>query len=108
MNGLEKRVRTGAQWMDHEKPGWEEDIDREKLDIQNCDNCVLGQALGGYVSRSLPCFSIEFAVDHGFTANSLPQEWLPLKTAWLSEINARLTAKKMMTRALERGNLVAV
>lgn len=43
MDWLEPRVRCGAEFLDERLPGWAEMIDIERLEMEDCSQCVLGQ-----------------------------------------------------------------
>lgn len=64
-------AKKGATWMDNHLPRWATFIDLSNLEMANCDNCIIGQAIGEYdtVIESYG-FSSEWAVEHGFVAPS--------------------------------------
>lgn len=47
---VQERVARGAAWLDEQKPGWEDLIDFDTLDLSSCSLCVVGQvfACGPY------------------------------------------------------------
>jgi hypothetical protein len=45
---IPERVARGAAALDERKPGWNEQIDLDVLDLNNCNNCILGQLYGHY------------------------------------------------------------
>ena len=47
------RVRTGVALLDEKVPGWFERIDLDRLDMDSCARCVLGQLFGSFVRGSL-------------------------------------------------------
>lgn len=40
-------VERGARWLDEHDPNWFERLDLERLDMHDCDRCVVGQLTGG-------------------------------------------------------------
>lgn len=42
------RVRRGAKLLDKARPGWEKDINLQKLQLSNTAQCMLGQLYGDY------------------------------------------------------------
>jgi len=43
-----RRVSAGATLLDKRFPGWYKHINLQRLDILNCDRCILGQLYGNY------------------------------------------------------------
>lgn len=43
---FEVEIARGAAFLDEKTPGWRERIDLDKLDLGECDVCVLGQLSG--------------------------------------------------------------
>lgn len=44
----EDRVYYGAKFLDAVRPNWTDDIDLDRLDLQDGDNCILGQLFDDY------------------------------------------------------------
>ncbi len=109
---IEARVARGASHLDAHLPGWERRIDLATLDLADSCRCVLGQLYGGRkelahsVDIMAPCspyghgsicipyelgiHSDDFAVDHGFEANTASYpEYRALDEAWIALIKAR-------------------
>lgn len=42
------RVQRGAKLLDKELPGWHTRINLHNLDLNNCEQCILGQLYGDY------------------------------------------------------------
>lgn len=42
----EAEIARGMAWLDAERPGWRERLDRTRLDMSNPDRCPLGQEFG--------------------------------------------------------------
>lgn len=40
----ERRVATGAAWLDKHRPGWERKVDLAKLHMSDTEWCICGQA----------------------------------------------------------------
>ena len=45
---LKDRVYRGAALLDHELPGWWQDIDLDRLNMASDETCVLGQIFGSF------------------------------------------------------------
>lgn len=45
---IAERVAAGAAWLDEHRPGWDQRIDLETLDLGDPCHCVLGQEYGNY------------------------------------------------------------
>ena len=64
-------VERGASLLDEKRPGWENEIDVDRLDMNNFKNCVLGQVYGEYdaglVQLGIRILSTE-AIRSGFDA----------------------------------------
>lgn len=102
-----ERVVKGAAYLDTIRPGWEDEIDLEILDITDASCCVLGELyadevpaddehLNGYdYATKKFSWSIGDAAAHGFTVASWgePKQWEELQAAWEELITARLAAK---------------
>jgi hypothetical protein len=43
---LSERVAAGATLLDRERPGWWNEIDLDRLDLDDCRRCTLGQIYG--------------------------------------------------------------
>lgn len=77
------RVRAGVALLDDRKPGWANRVDVDRLEMQACDRCVLGQLFGDFhegMERLVPDhwdISPEPAITYGFDAEPLgPGEWV--------------------------------
>ena len=56
MSGIfTERVAKGAALLDEKRPGWVDRIDLDTLDIDNCEDCVLGQAFEAEVHDDENC-----------------------------------------------------
>lgn len=104
-------VEEGAKLLDEARPGWEAEIACDKIAMETCDQCILGQLYGDYecgiqeviVYRPRPrrrCHSSTF----GFTLPTAHQDpdaemtevilerFRVLAEAWRAEIKRRLLA----------------
>lgn len=104
---IQGRVERGAALLDRKAPGWRDRVAPGDLDMDSCERCVVGQALGEY------CVGIEILgvdaeiekqITHGFEAamhdrpfmgaDIFGREWIELKQeeyrqleiAWLERI----------------------
>lgn len=98
-------VKTGAYWMDESYPGWAQKIKLNYFKMDQCEHCIVGQAIGDYhtaiaaatgtkpMSRS----GSEWAVEHGFDVPmrdfDLEQEYAAyqhLESLWTDQIRDRV------------------
>jgi hypothetical protein len=64
---LAERVERGAALLDERRPGWWDEVDVGRLDIDHCQLCVLGQLWGEYDDgRNEMLTNQRDAVLHGF------------------------------------------
>lgn len=100
------RAANGAALLDRRAPGWHRKVAVDRLAIESCDRCVLGQVFGHFVSGKVILIRAEpsldrhfFGRDHGFVAQSA--EFGPegsghlrylraLADCWRAEVAARL------------------
>ena len=105
-----ERVRAGAVHMDAACVGWAEGIDKDRLDLGRCEDCVFGQTYGQFdVGLAELGLTSEQAQAYGFLTEqfvcdwysqpaevrlakrkSITAEYAALRLAWLAEIDARL------------------
>lgn len=43
MSSVGTMVREGAEWLDQVRPGWQDSVDTDRLDIGSGEWCVIGQ-----------------------------------------------------------------
>jgi hypothetical protein len=48
VSSIAERVNAGAAWLDEHEPGWVDRINRDRLDLEDCNRCVGGQLAGWY------------------------------------------------------------
>ena len=94
-----QEVARGAARLDFEQPGWAEQISLDRLAMDNCARCILGQVYGNYFDgRSFlfgnhPIDAMEMSHQHGFTLHEderFPMEWAVLADAWRAEVLKRI------------------
>lgn len=110
-------VKQGIDWLDENYPGWERRIDTSQLKMENCERCVIGQAVNDmsywstieYASGSFGDYSIQWAIDHGFDVDldDIPEDermdasginygpeaqkrYIALEVLWTEEVRNRL------------------
>lgn len=103
---LRDRAASGARYEDEVNPGWAARIDRGRLDMESCFDCIVGQLHGPYLDvidalaseDYLPSCEVDrWAAQHGFCGD--PRLPIPravqydiLWAAWLAEIDRRVFA----------------
>jgi hypothetical protein len=105
---IEKRVEAGAVFLDkHLGPGWEAKINIEKLSMNSCWMCTLGQLCDDdvkaaneleapyYLMRDKLGLAVGRAADLGFHCSLLggEEEYAGLTDSWRSLITQRCEAK---------------
>lgn len=43
-----RRVAKGIAFLDERLPGWRRIVDRRRLDLSECDRCIVGQIFDGF------------------------------------------------------------
>jgi hypothetical protein len=102
------RVEKGAALLDGVRPGWAGEIATDRLAMETCNKCVLGQLYGDYqegwfrVLEPLPASRLFSAAAHGFTLYGTEQDtgidpravildrFAVLAEAWRAEVRRRL------------------
>ncbi len=94
-------VKRGIHWLDEEHPSWAQKINLKRLKMDNCYQCIIGQAVGNFsgvthaASASGPS---QWAIEHGFQAPycyyrdglSLYEYYERLEALWTGEVQRRL------------------
>lgn len=65
---IEERVNNGIEWLDTNYPDWYSRVDFNKLRMEDCSGCVLGQLTGSYY-KVVHCnleYTGYWAAQHGF------------------------------------------
>lgn len=101
-------VKKGIYWLDENHPGWVSQINLSALDMAECQQCVIGQAVGDYTTTTRRAANTtEFrvgtiwAVEHGFESPrvAIYQEYggslttygyTELEVLWSEEVKRRL------------------
>lgn len=96
-------VKKGVNWLDKNHPNWVFNIELDKLNMRDCVDCVIGQAVGYYASTVRDAAGVgspmEWSVEHGFTlpwptndfeGETLEARWSQLETIWSEEVQRRL------------------
>src|SRR4051794_29574206 len=60
------RVAAGAAWLDLHRPGWIGLVDVDLLQLDDPEECVLGQVFGDY--RRVDLLTLGEAIEYGFEA----------------------------------------
>lgn len=102
----EDRVARGAELLDRVRPGWHREITADRLAMDSCNQCILGQIYGDYGRglKILMRFDLEVfdrSERFGFEADSregMPAAWWQgtfarLADAWRAAIRSRLEAE---------------
>jgi hypothetical protein len=100
---LQFEVSKGALWMDENHPNWAAKIDLSRLNMNNCYDCIIGQAIGNYFDEIYKLDNIgdygdadDWAIEHGFNAigdddeNQDTNEYRQLEALWTYEVKKRL------------------
>lgn len=97
------RVARGVALLDERLPGWVDRVNTIKLDIQNCERCVLGQVFGDYFAGSRELGIWENEEEYGFDRiqdldyiEYMLQDYLDLREEWQRVITV-LQAKSQVT-----------
>jgi hypothetical protein len=92
---LRHAVERGIEILDVAAPGWEQRIALDDLDMQSCNNCMLGLLFGRF-SEGKDALGIKLGQTYGFalprglkTAHESRQAWKELRRLWIEEIETR-------------------
>lgn len=122
------RARAGATFLDTNCVGWPEKIDEERLSLNSCDNCVLGQVFDehyyhvrlrlGLAGRQCAelgfCSELWVARDpetqkalspeaRATFREAVSDEYLALRSAWIAEIEARMEEARIEATPVDAG-----
>lgn len=91
---LDERVAAGAAFLDERYPGWVERIDLDGLEMDDCANCIIGQAVGNYFDLFRMPDQDDRAASLGFNTEAEEHPWDMgrLEHAWRRLIEARRTS----------------
>lgn len=97
------RVARGVALLDARVPGWVDRVNTIKLDIQNCERCVLGQVYGDYFFGSSKLEIVERESEYGFDRvqdldyiEDMIQDFEDLREEWQRVVTV-LQAKPQVT-----------
>ncbi len=89
-------VTAGAAWLDKVKPGWNELINENNLDMGHCELCIIGQLFDDYWKAKASLFpntneenKTQWAIRHGFYGMYEESGWVGLGQEWIAEIKRR-------------------
>jgi hypothetical protein len=99
-------VKRGAYFMDENYSGWASKIDFDRFEMSNCQQCIVGQAIGSYMTE-IAVISGEvlgsheandWAVAHGFDVTTEAYyesedgfvAYRELETLWTEQVRERL------------------
>ena len=94
---MREAVHKSALMLDIHEPGWENHIDKERLNLAFGDDCILGQLHGCYVHGAVK-LGIKDGKEWGFILARDPRfeetslTWQDLKELWIEEIECRILA----------------
>jgi hypothetical protein len=100
-----RRVARGAAFLDKRYPGWQDQVDLTRLDIDSCYQCVLGQLYGSFTqgSNSLG-IGYEKCARMGMDSKGLvrsKEEFPKLTRAWVREIMFRRELAAVLSEKVE-------
>lgn len=95
---MKEAVRETALKLDWDRPGWEECIDADRLNIASAKNCILGQVYGGF-GKGLEALGIRVGAEAGVSlcmgSKTPRQDWHRLRALWLEEISVRRSGDEL-------------
>ena len=96
---MTSEVRAGALFLDKKQPGWENEINVDRLDMGSLENCVLGQLYGDArkglkqvgITPFAKCGRLGFQISprNVLRLLTLRSPYSPLTKAWKKEIAVR-------------------
>lgn len=96
MTVLAERVAAGALLLDQHRPGWEHVVRADKLAMEDCYACVLGQVYGRY-HEGTRALGIDLIAEETFGFNTWMSkpDWEALANLWRGEVLARLVRERV-------------
>lgn len=87
------RVKRGARLLDEKVPGWAGKVNVERLDMTDCESCVVGQVFGEFmegVEEIKPDYKTweAWVTRRGYWADTLTK-YPRLDALWRAEIERR-------------------
>ena len=71
-------VTRGIAYLDEHLPGWQDEIDWDKLEMDECEKCILGQLFGNY-ERGLRVLGLDDGQRFGLATSG---NWEKLTNLW--------------------------
>jgi len=85
-------VERGAAFLDERDPNWPNKIDVGRLDLGDCERCILGQLYVDY-DEALTELSLSAREAERLGFNTVgPQRYWHLTAGWIREVLSRRTA----------------
>lgn len=94
-------ICEAALLLDRVKPGWENRIDKNRINMSGGSFCILGQLYGGYYNGTIELFGFKYGSSGGKTGDSIFGTQTDEKY-WIKEIDKRLALKQDFTWAVEQ------
>lgn len=97
MSNFEERVSRGIALLNEKRPQWKESINMEKLDLQSCYRCIIGQLFGCYTESALRSLgtNIDSCWHYGFSLKRselygmyVGKSFAELTNEWIKQIQA--------------------
>lgn len=102
-----ERVNRGAQLLDEEKPGWQNEVIPDKLDMRSSSFCIIGQVYGDYdeyvgvpfgLGEDMNDEAADDAIEHGFLTRRFDEDkdipWALLDLVWVTLLQERAEANE--------------
>lgn len=98
---LKTAVKRGANWLDENHAGWARWINLSELDLNNCENCIIGQSVGNFDQTVGMAGGDGWAETHGFEVRhtikdgrldweKLNKDYEELEVLWTKEVKNRV------------------
>ena len=115
----EKKIAMGMALLDEKLPGWENQVDLQRLALNDCRRCVVGQLCGDDSYTAYQTFwhqlrvweigdSLSQAREYGFALwegslddNLIPPEYTTLTAEWRDAITDRRATNKALAAELQ-------
>ncbi|MBX4200381.1 dolichyl-diphosphooligosaccharide--protein glycosyltransferase subunit 2 [Candidatus Parcubacteria bacterium] len=88
---IRRRVERGARRLDYQRPGWEKEMDLERLDIRDQNDCIAGQLVGDYGRYHRLNLQGTSEQNGMMASKDSYKEWDFLTRAWKKEIKHRIS-----------------
>jgi fumarate hydratase class II len=84
---LHEQVRDGAALLDERAPDWRDQVDPDRLDMQNACDCVLGQVFGNFYRAIESDLKISYLQAYRLGFECEGPDYGPLTEAWREELD---------------------